>query len=84
MTEPTLDDPIYEAGPGRRAGLGKIEQLYSVMQTQTKDVPRERMITLERRLAELVRAGKVAAAEAQRWANHPSTFADELKRLQGG
>jgi twitching motility protein PilT len=63
--------------------LGKTEQLYSIMQTQTKDVPRERMTTLERSLAELVRAGTVSALEAERWANHPSAFLDEMKRLQG-
>jgi len=61
--------------------LQKVEQLYSVMQTQTKDVPAERMVTLERSLAELVRQGVVAQQEAERWANHPSTFIDEMKRF---
>jgi len=62
--------------------LRKAEQLYSIMQTQTKDTTPERMITLERSLAELVRAGKVTPLEAEKWANHPSTFIDEMKRLQ--
>jgi twitching motility protein PilT len=62
--------------------LGKTEQLYSVMQTQTKDTPAERMVTLERSLAELVRTNVIAPLEAEKWANHPSTFIDEMKRLQ--
>ena len=62
----------------------KTEQLYSVIQTQTRDAPGERMITLERSLAELARAGHVTPNEAQKWANHPAVFVDEMKRLQAG
>ena len=36
--------------------LGKIEQVYSQLQIKTKDIPDERMITLERHLAGLVEA----------------------------
>jgi len=61
--------------------LRKVEQLYSILQTQTKDVPTERMISLERSLAELVRQGAVTPVEAEKWANHPLVFADELRRL---
>jgi len=64
--------------------LRKTEQLYSVMQTQTKDTAPERMVTLERSLAELVGTGVLNALEAEKWANHPSTFVDELKRIQEG
>ena len=58
----------------------KTEQIYSLLQTRTKDVPEERMTTLERSLASLVRQGIVTALEAEKWANHPSAFVDELQR----
>jgi twitching motility protein PilT len=59
---------------------GKMEQVYSQLQTRTRDVPEERMTTAERSLATLVRAGQVAPLEAEKWANHPSAFHDEMKR----
>ena len=61
---------------------GKLEQLYSQLQTRTKDVPEERMITLERSLAMLVRSGKVTALEAEKWANHPSAFLAEMQQRE--
>jgi len=63
--------------------LRKVEQLYSVLQTQTKDTTPERMMTLERSLADLVHRGIVLPREAEKFANHPATFLDELKHLQG-
>lgn len=57
---------------------GKIEQLYSQLQTRTKDTPDERMITLERSLARLARSGIVSPLEAERWANHPQAFHEEM------
>ncbi len=62
--------------------LRKMEQVYTHLQTRTKDIPEERMITLERSLATLVRDGKVAALEAEQWANDPLAFAQELSALQ--
>jgi twitching motility protein PilT len=59
--------------------LGKTEQLYTQLQTRTKDVPEERMTTLERSLAGLVRAGKVTPLEAEKWANNPSAFIEEMQ-----
>jgi twitching motility protein PilT len=59
---------------------GKMEQVYSQLQTRTRDVPEERMTTAERSLAALVHAGQVAPLEAEKWANHPSAFHDEMKR----
>lgn len=61
----------------------KVEQLYSMLQSRTRDVPEERMLTLERSLAMLVRAGVVSPLEAEKWANHPGALADEMKHLQG-
>jgi twitching motility protein PilT len=62
--------------------LAKTEQIYSMLQTRTKDVPDERMTTLERSLARLVRAGTITALEAEKWANHPNAFLDELQHSQ--
>ncbi|NOX58349.1 MAG: PilT/PilU family type 4a pilus ATPase [Planctomycetes bacterium] len=60
--------------------LAKTEQIYSMLQTRTKDTPDERMITLERSLANLVRAGEITPMEAEKWANHPLALLDELQR----
>ena len=59
--------------------LRKTEQIYSFLQTRTNDVPEERMLTLERALAQLVRAGKISPLEGEKWANHPTVFLDELQ-----
>ncbi|HKQ50200.1 MAG TPA: PilT/PilU family type 4a pilus ATPase [Phycisphaerae bacterium] len=60
--------------------LVKTEQVYSQMQTRTKDVPEERMTTLERSLAMLVRRGQITPLEAEKWANNPSAFMEEMQR----
>jgi twitching motility protein PilT len=59
---------------------GKIEQLYSQMQTKTKAGPDEKMITMEKHLAMLVKEDKVDLLEAQKWANNVISFADVMKR----
>jgi twitching motility protein PilT len=59
--------------------LNKLEQIYSQMQTRTRDVPEERMLSLERSLAMLARNGTVTPLEAERWVNHPTAFLDEMK-----
>lgn len=61
--------------------LCKMEQIYSQLQTRTKDVPEERMTTLERSLANLVRAGHITPLEAEKWANNPSAFLEEMQRV---
>ena len=58
---------------------GKIEQMYSQLQTKTKDQPNERMITLERHPARLVREDKIDLLEGQKWANDIKCFTDALK-----
>ena len=63
--------------------LAKMEQLYTYLQTRTKDIPEERMVTNERSLATLVAQGRITALEAEKWANHPVTFMDELQRVRG-
>ena len=59
---------------------GKIEQLYSQMQTKTRDKPDEEMITFETHLAQLVKADKIDLLEAQKWANDVGSFVDAMKR----
>jgi twitching motility protein PilT len=58
----------------------KLEQIYSQLQSRTRDVPEERMCTLERSLAELVHAGKITAEDATRWCNDPRSLLGELQR----
>jgi len=58
---------------------GKIEQIYSVIQVKTKDQPNERMITMERHLARLVKQGQIDLLEAQKWANDENCFIDAMK-----
>ena len=62
--------------------LGKMEQIATHLQTRVKDIPEERMITLERSLAMLIRAGKVAALEAEKWANDRTMFVHEIQAVQ--
>ena len=45
----------------------KMEQVYTQLQTRIKDVTTERMTTMERSLAALAAAGKVAPLEAEKW-----------------
>jgi twitching motility protein PilT len=61
---------------------GKIEQIYSQLQTKTKNEPGEKMITMESHLARLVKAGEIDLLEAQKWANNIKTFADCMKRTE--
>jgi twitching motility protein PilT len=58
---------------------GKIEQMYSQMQVKTKDQPDERMITMERHLAALVKRGEIELLEAQKWTNDMKSFQDAMK-----
>jgi twitching motility protein PilT len=60
---------------------GKIEQLYSSLQTKTRDVPEERMTSLERSLADLAHRGVVDAQEAEKYTNHPGEFYTQLRYL---
>lgn len=60
--------------------LQKVEQLYSQLQSQTRDVPEQRMCTLERSLAQLVRTGAITPFEAEKWANQPTSLLDEMQR----
>ncbi len=59
---------------------GKIEQLYSQLQTKTRDRPDEKMITIEQHLARLVKEEKVDLLEAQKWVNDIKAFTDCMQR----
>jgi twitching motility protein PilT len=59
---------------------GKIEQLYSQMQTKTQDRPDEKMITLEKHLTRLVKQDRVDLLEAKKWANDTKAFVDYMQR----
>ena len=59
---------------------GKVEQIYSQLQTRTRDKPGEKMITMEKHLSILVKAEKVDLLEAQLWANNVGGFVDAMKQ----
>ena len=59
---------------------GKIEQIYSQLQTKTRDKPDEKMVTLEKHLAMLVKQDKVDLLEAKKWANNVNVFIDCMKQ----
>jgi twitching motility protein PilT len=66
---------------GNLIRLRKLEQVYSHLQTKTKDIPEERMTTMERSLAMLVRKGLVTPLEAEKWAEDRAAFLDEMQRM---
>jgi len=55
---------------------GKVEQLYTLLQTRSKDTPDERMMTFERHFAKLVKEGDVDVREAQKWVHNINAFID--------
>jgi twitching motility protein PilT len=59
--------------------VGKIEQLYSQLQTKTRLKPDEKMVTFERHLATLVKQDKIDILEAKKWANDLKSFTDEMQ-----
>jgi twitching motility protein PilT len=61
---------------------GKLEQIYSQLQTRTKNVPEERMIAFEKHLARLVKQNKIDLLEAQKWTNDPKAFVDAMSSEQ--
>jgi twitching motility protein PilT len=60
---------------------GKIEQIYSQLQTKTQNKPDEKMITMEKHLALLVKADKIDLLEAKKWANNVGCFVDAMKQV---
>lgn len=61
---------------------GKIEQIYSQLQTKTQNKPEEKMLTMESHLARLVKSNKIDLLEAQKWANNVVAFIDAMKHAE--
>jgi twitching motility protein PilT len=61
---------------------GKIEQIYTQLQTKTRPNPDEKMTTMERHLALLVKQDKIDLLEAKKWANDPKSFIDAMKMVE--
>jgi twitching motility protein PilT len=61
--------------------IGKVEQIYSQLQTKTQNRPDEKMMTMERHLAELVKADKIDLLEAKMWTNDLKCFLDAMQRV---
>jgi twitching motility protein PilT len=59
---------------------GKIEQIYSQLQTKTREKTDEKMITMEKHMAMLVRDNKVDLLEAKKWVNNIKTFTDAMQQ----
>jgi twitching motility protein PilT len=60
---------------------GKVEQIYSQLQTKTRLNLDEKMTTMERHLAQLVKQDKIDLLEAQKWANDQKSFVDAMKMV---
>jgi twitching motility protein PilT len=56
----------------------KLEQIYSQLQVKTKNQTDEKMVTMERHLASLVKRGVIDLREAQKWANDLKCFQDAM------
>ena len=61
---------------------GKVEQIYSQLQTKTRLNPDEKMTTMERHLALLVKQNKIDLLEAKKWANDQKSFVDAMKIIE--
>jgi twitching motility protein PilT len=59
---------------------GKIEQIYSQLQTKTREKIDEKMITMEKHLAMLVHQDKVDLLEAKKWVNNIKSFTDTMQQ----
>jgi twitching motility protein PilT len=59
---------------------GKTEQLYTQLQTRTRNKPDEKMIAMEKHLSMLVKEDRVDLLEAQKWANNVKAFVDCMQR----
>jgi twitching motility protein PilT len=59
---------------------GKIEQMYSQLQTKTREKTDEKMMTMERHLAMLVKDEKIDLLEAKKWANNIKSFTDAMQQ----
>ena len=61
--------------------IGKIEQILSQLQTKTRNQQDEKMTTLERHLALLIRMGDIDLLEAKKWANDQKLLTDAINSV---
>ncbi len=59
---------------------GKVEQMYSQLQTKTRNKLDEKMMTMEKHLSMLVKQDKVDLLEAKKWTNDLKSFLDCMQR----
>jgi len=59
---------------------GKVEQMYSQLQTKTRNRLDEKMMTMEKHLSMLVKQDKVDLLEAKKWTNDLKSFLDCMQR----
>ncbi|MBD3284683.1 PilT/PilU family type 4a pilus ATPase [Candidatus Uhrbacteria bacterium] len=59
----------------------KLDQIYSLMQTHTRDESGQRMTTMERTLARMVEQGVISRFQAEQAANEPQALVEEMKRI---
>jgi twitching motility protein PilT len=59
---------------------GKVEQIYSQLQTKTRNRPDEKMMTMEKHLSMLVKQDKIDLLEAKKWTNDLKSFLDCMQR----
>jgi len=59
---------------------GKIEQIYSQLQTKTRNRPDEKMLTIGKHLSMLVKQDKIDLLEAKKWANNIKTLTDCMQQ----
>ncbi|MHC4174511.1 MAG: type IV pilus twitching motility protein PilT [Planctomycetota bacterium] len=59
---------------------GKVEQIYSQLQTKTRNRPDEKMMTMEKHMSMLVKQDKIDLLEAKKWANDLKSFLDCMQR----
>jgi len=56
--------------------------LYSQLQIKAQYRPEEKMITMEKHLAMLVKEDKVDLLEAKKWCNYIKSFISEMKQYR--
>ncbi len=59
---------------------GKTEQIYTQLQTKTRNRPDEKMITMEKHMSILVKQNRVELLEAKKWVNKLKVFIDAMQQ----
>jgi len=59
---------------------GKTEQIYTQLQTKTRNRPDEKMMTMEKHMSILVKQNRVELLEAKKWVNKLKVFIDAMQQ----